>query len=122
MSYLIRRRKESSDLSSRTITARVPVPLADAVEGVAFSKGMTISDFIRGALQAATDLDSTTSRHAAVLYEIVKTRGLLVRIADVQLDAGEVEKMLALAEGEAEEYVRERLGKEAGERRDSLTL
>jgi hypothetical protein len=89
----------------RTITARVPTSLADAVERVAFSKGMTISDFIRGALQEATELDLTTRRHAGLLHEVAKNRALFLHYLDTQLDPGEVEKMIDQAEQAATEYV-----------------
>jgi hypothetical protein len=67
------------------------------------------------ALLASVELDPGASRHASLLYEIAKTRALSVRIAATQLEESQVDKLLTQAGETATEYVRERLGKGAGQ-------
>ena len=53
-------------------------------------------------------------QYATVLYEIAKTRCVLLRLLDTQMTPAQVDQLLSLAEGDATGYVRERLEKEAG--------
>ena len=66
---------------------------------------------VRSALLATMELDPDTRRHATLLYEIAKTRSVLLRLLDTQMSEQQVDKLVELAEGDATEYVRERVGK-----------
>jgi hypothetical protein len=65
-------------------------------------------------LLASVELDPGTQRHATVVYEIAKTRSVLLRLLDTQMSEQQVDKLVELAEGDATGYVEERLGKERG--------
>jgi hypothetical protein len=69
-----------------------------------------VSEWVRSVVHAHLDLDPDTRRHATVLYEVAKTRAVLLRLLDTQLDKTQVDTLLALAEEDATDYVRERLG------------
>jgi hypothetical protein len=96
----------------KNLTVRLSVTLIEAVEDCAEARGVTVSELVRSALQDATDLDPAASRHASLLFETAKNRALFLRFLETERDAGEVEKMLALAEEDAKEYTRERLGEQ----------
>jgi hypothetical protein len=69
---------------------------------------------VRGALLAVVDLDPSVRQHATLLYEVAKNRAVLLRLLDTQLPKDQVDKLLALAEDDATDYVRERLRDENG--------
>lgn len=94
-------------------TVRLPASLVEAVQRIA-DRGVTVSELVRSALLAAVDLDPAVRRHATVLYEVAKTRSVLLRLLDTQLTKSQVDHLLSLAEGDATDYVRERLGGEEG--------
>jgi hypothetical protein len=92
------------------VTVRLPVSLVEAVQRTADARGVTVSELVRSALLAVVDLDPAVRRHATVLYEVAKTRSVLLRLLDTQLTKSQVDHLLSLAEGDATDYVRERLG------------
>ena len=94
-------------------TVRLPASLVEAVQRIA-DRGVTVSELVRSALLAAVDLDPAVRRHETVLYEVAKTRPVLLRLLDTQLTKSQVDHLLSLAEGDATDYVRERLGGEEG--------
>ena len=94
--------------------ASLPASLVEAVQRIAEARGVTVSELVRSALLAAVDLDPAVRRHATVLYEVAKTRSVLLRLLDTQLTKSQVDHLLSLAEGDATDYVRERLGGEEG--------
>ena len=94
-------------------TVRLPASLVEAVQRIA-DRGVTVSELVRSALLAAVDLDPAVRRHETVLYEVAKTRSVLLRLLDTQLTKSQVDHLLSLAEGDATDYVRERLGGEEG--------
>lgn len=92
------------------VTVRLPVSLVEAVQHTADARGITVSELVRSVLLAVVDLDPAVRRHATVLYEVAKTRSVLLRLLDTQLTKSQVDHLLSLAEGDATDYVRERLG------------
>ena len=96
------------------LTVRLPVSLIEAVQQLADARGATVSELVRSALLAMVELDPAVRRHATVLYEVAKTRCVLLRLLDTQMTPAQVDHLLALAEGDATGYVRELLEKEPG--------
>src|SRR5262245_26295526 len=95
-------------------TVRLPASLVEAVHRTAEARGLTVSDLVRSVLLAAVDLDPAVRQHATLLYEAAKTRAVLLRLLDTQLPSDQVDKLLAQAEEDATDYVRERLGDDHG--------
>ena len=95
-------------------TVRLPVSLVEAVQRLADARGATVSELVRSALLAVVELDPAVRRHATVLYEVAKTRCVLLRLLDTQMTPAQVDHLLSLAEGDATGYVRELLEKEPG--------
>ena len=91
-------------------TVRLPVALVEAVQQLADERGLTFSDVVRSALQSVVELDPAVRHYATLVYEISKTRSVLLRLLDTQLSKHEVDTLLAMAEEDATHYVRERLG------------
>jgi hypothetical protein len=91
-------------------TVRLPTALVEAVQQSANERGLTFSDVVRSALQSVVELDPTVRHYATLLYEISKTRSVLLRLLDTQLTKPQVDALLAMAEEDATSYVRERLG------------
>ena len=101
-------------ISWQSLTVRLPAALIEAISRTAEQRGLTVSEWVRSVVQAQLDLDPDTRRHATILYEVAKTRAVLLRLLDTQMAKAQVDKLLALAEGDATDYVRERLGGENG--------
>jgi len=91
-------------------TVRLPAALVEAVQQIANERGLTFSDVVRSALQSVVELDPAVRHYATLLYEISKTRSVLLRLLDTQLTKPQVDTLLAMAEEDATNYVRERLG------------
>ena len=89
------------------LTVRLPVSLVKAVQQLADARGATVSELVRSALLAMVELDPAVRRHATVLYEVAKTRCVLLRLLDTQMTPAQVDHLLSLAEGDATGYVRE---------------
>jgi Arc/MetJ-type ribon-helix-helix transcriptional regulator len=99
---------------TQVLGVRLPDALVAAVHQTADQRGISASEVVRSALLAYLDLDPDTRRYATLMYEAAKTRAVLLRLLDTQLPKDQVDKLLALAEGDATDYVRERLGDEHG--------
>ena len=95
---------------TQVLGVRLPAALVAAVHQTADQRGISASEVVRSALLAYLELDPDTRRHATVLYEVAKTRAVLLRLLDTQLDKTQVDTLLAVAEEDATDYVRERLG------------
>ena len=67
------------------LTVRLPVSLIEAVQQLADARGATVSELVRSALLAVVELDPAVRRHATVLYEVAKTRCVLLRLLDTQM-------------------------------------
>ena len=93
-------------------TVRLPATLVEAVQQIADERGLTFSEVVRSALQSVVELDPAVRRYATLVYEISKTRSVLLRLLDTQLTKPQVDALLAMAEEDATSYVRERLGTE----------
>jgi len=91
-------------------TVRLPAALVEAVQQAANERGLTFSEVVRSALLAYLELDPQTRQYATLLYEVAKTRSVLLRLLDTQLTKPQVDALLAMAEDDATNYVRERLG------------
>ena len=91
-------------------TVRLPAALVEAVQQIADARGQTFSEVVRSALQSVVELDPAVRHYATLLYEISKTRSVLLRLLDTQLTKPQVDALLAMAENDATNYVRERLG------------
>jgi hypothetical protein len=99
----------------KNLTVRVPATLIDAVQQAAEEHKMTISELVRYALQAQLDLDPAAQRHASVMFEIVKTRAVLLGYLEESGFEGErVEGIVDEAEKAAKEYLKEQGGEAAG--------
>jgi hypothetical protein len=100
---------------TKTLTCRLPIELLKAVQYQAKVRGTTTTEMVKFWLQAGLDERETAARrHADMLFEVVKTRAFIGRIADAQIDPIEVEKMVDEAEADAQEYVKRRLEKAQG--------
>jgi hypothetical protein len=98
----------------RNLTVRIPATLIEVVQRTAEHHGMTVSELVRSALQEAVALDPAVRRHTETTFEIAKTRAVLLRFLDTQLDAPQVEQLLALAEEDAQVYAHKRQGEKDG--------
>lgn len=99
---------------TQVLGVRLPGPLVATVERIADERSVTVSEVVRSALLAHLALDPHTRQYATLLYEIAKTRCVLLRLLDTQLTKAQVDHLLSLAEGDATDYVRERLGGDHG--------
>jgi metal-responsive CopG/Arc/MetJ family transcriptional regulator len=99
--------------TTQVLSIRLPGSLVEAVQAIADQRGITVSEAVRSALLAHMALDPRTRQYATLLYEIAKTRCVLLRLLDTQMTQAQVDHLLALAEGDATGYVREILDKEA---------
>jgi hypothetical protein len=100
---------------THVLTTRLPGPIVEAVHRIADERGISVSEVVRGALLTHLEFDPATRQFATVLYEIAKTRSVLLRLLDTQLTKPQVDALLAMAEDDATNYVRERLGGSNGE-------
>lgn len=98
----------------KSLTIRLPDHLWAAVHEVTEQRGLTPSELVRTALQALLDLDPAVRHYATLMYEISKTRSVLLRLLDTQLTKPQVDALLAMAEDDATHYVRERSGEHNG--------
>jgi len=94
----------------KSLTIRLPDHLYTAVHAATDQRGMTPSELVRTALQALLEFDPDARRHATVLYEVAKTRCVLLRLLDTQLTKLQVDALLSMAEDDAVRYVQEHLG------------
>ncbi len=94
----------------QSITVRLPTSLVAAVHRAADRRGVTPSEFIRAALVEVLSVDPAASRHQEVLYEIAKTRSVVLRFLDQQLGEQVADQILAVADGDAKTYVQHRQG------------
>ena len=99
---------------THVLGVRLPGTLIDAVHQAADQRGISASEVVRSALLAHLELDPNTHQYATLIYEAAKTRAVLLRLLDTQLPEAQVDKLLAQAEEDATDYVRERLGGENG--------
>ena len=95
---------------THVLTTRLPGPIVEAVHQIAEERGISVSEVVRGALLAHLTLDPSTRQYATLLYEVTKTRSVLLRLLDTQLTKPQVDALLAMAEDDATRYVREHLG------------
>ena len=93
----------------KSLTVRLPDHLLTAVHEVTERRGVTPSELVRTALHALLELDPATRRHTTVLYEVAKTRSVLLRLLDTQLPKDQVDTLLRMAEDDAVRYVQERV-------------
>ena len=99
---------------TQVLTTRLPSAIVDAIHQVADERGISVSEVVRGALLAHLTLDPGTRQYATLLYEVAKTRSVLLRLLDTQLTKPQVDALLRMAEDDATNYVRERLGGDNG--------
>jgi hypothetical protein len=95
---------------TQVLTTRLPGSIVEAVHQIADERGISVSEVVRGALLAHLALDPGTRQYATLLYEVAKTRSVLLRLLDTQLTKPQVDTLLRMAEEDATSYVRERLG------------
>lgn len=101
-----------ANTTTQVLSIRLPGSLVEAVQHIADERGITVSEAVRSALLAHMALDPSTRQYATLLYEIAKTRCVLLRLLDTQMTPSQVDQLLSLAEGDATGYVRERLEQE----------
>jgi len=100
---------------TQVLTTRLPSAIVAAIHQVADERGISVSEVVRSALLAHLTLDPGTRQYATLLYEVAKTRSVLLRLLDTQLTKPQVDALLRMAEDDATSYVRERLGGDNGQ-------
>ena len=95
---------------TQVLGVRLPGALIETVQRAADTRGIAMSEVVRSALLAYLELDPQTRQYATLLYEVAKTRSVLLRLLDTQLTKPQVDALLRMAEDDATNYVRERLG------------
>jgi hypothetical protein len=89
---------------AKALTIYLPNDLVDKVIQVAARSKLTVSELVRGALLVHLGQSPDKHHHALTMYEIAKTRALLVEFMDLQHPGK--------AEDAAKKYVEEQEGKE----------
>jgi hypothetical protein len=92
---------------TKPLNCRLPDALVDEIQQAADAQRLSISEVVRRALVIHLG-------HNSEIYEIIKTRAVLLRFLDTQLETTKVEKMIALAEEDATEYLKKREEKDNG--------
>jgi len=103
-------------MSTRSISTRVPEEIADHVAAEARRRSMTESDLIReilaarylGARPSATEPELHGQRmdgYAQLIFEIAKTRSVVLHSLDHTLGADLVDQIIEAAEQTAKEHV-----------------
>ena len=100
---------------TQVLGVRLPGGLIETVQQAADARGIAVSEVVRAALLAYLELDPQTRQYATVVYEVAKTRSVLLRLLDTQLTKPQVDALLRMAEDDATRYVRERLGDSNGQ-------
>ncbi|MBM4257970.1 MAG: ribbon-helix-helix protein, CopG family [Deltaproteobacteria bacterium] len=96
---------------TQVLGVRLPRTFIKAVQQAADDRGIGVSELVRSALLAYLQFDPQTRRFATMVYEVAKTRHVLLRLLDTQLTKPQVDALLRMAEDDATHYVRERLEK-----------
>jgi hypothetical protein len=99
----------------RVLTARIPASLYDRLGKAAEMHSLLVSELVREALQSYLDDDSEAVTNTELRYEISKTRALLMRSLEVQFDHAQVNRMVDMAEEDAQVYAHKRQGEKDGE-------
>jgi translation elongation factor EF-4 len=96
---------------TQVLGVRLTGTLIESVQQAADDRGIAVSELVRSALLAYLTLDPHTRQFATLVYEVAKTRSVLLRLLDTQLTKPQVDALLRMAEDDATHYVRECLEK-----------
>ena len=89
------------------LTVRLPVSLVEAVQQLADAAGPPSRSWCAVRCWPWWNWIPAARQYATVLYEMAKTRCVLLRLLDTQMTPAQVDQLLSLAEGDATGYVRE---------------
>jgi hypothetical protein len=103
-------------MSTRSISTRVPQEIADQVAAEALRRSMTESDLVRGILTARylgagpremepQPQSQPLDGYAQLIFEIAKTRSVILHSLDHTLGADVVDEIIDAAEQTAKEHV-----------------
>jgi Arc/MetJ-type ribon-helix-helix transcriptional regulator len=97
---------------TQIVTVRLPIEIVERARKEAKEHYFTLSEFIRAALITVLDYNPDKHRHETLMYEIVKTRAVLIGFLDGYYPKDRLDSILGGAEADAKEYVQEHVGKE----------
>lgn len=89
-------------------TVRLSEELANAVQRDATRRGVTPAEILRSAVARWFADDYEADRHTDVLYEIAKTRAVLLRLIDRQHGEQLADEILTVAGTDAELYLQQK--------------
>lgn len=92
-------------MSLIAFTVRLPEAVATALQHEAARRGTTPADILRTAVTAYLEKEQAPEPHHELLYEIAKTRSVLLRFLDKQLGGTAVDQLLDVADGDARLYL-----------------
>jgi len=95
-------------VESQKLTIRVPTDLLTAIQREAVRRGVTPSELVRLAVMSFLGGDTLAARHTELLFEVAKTRSLLVRFIDQQVGEQTTDTLVHTSEGDAQSYVAKR--------------
>jgi predicted transcriptional regulator len=91
-------------------TVRLPEELASALQRDAIKRGVTPAEILRSAVARWFAEDHESDRHGEILYEIAKTRAVLLRLIDRQHGEQLADEILTVAGTDAELYLQRKQG------------
>jgi hypothetical protein len=95
-------------VESQKLTIRLPSELFTDLQRECVRRGVTPSELVRTALASFLVGDAQAARHAELLFEVAKTRSVLVRFLDHQIGEAAADQLVYTAEGDAESYMAKR--------------
>jgi hypothetical protein len=95
-------------IETEIFTVRLPVDLLTALQREAQLRGVTPSELVRAAVAGFLSGDVAGTRHTELLYEVAKTRSVIMRFIDKQLGEPAADQLLDNAEGDAQTYLRKK--------------
>ncbi len=87
---------------------RLPIEVGRALDSDAREAGVTSTEFLRHLVIgrcAANSADGSGASQRRVIYEIAKTRSVLLRYIDAQLGEAKADELLRAAEEDARAYI-----------------
>jgi predicted transcriptional regulator len=89
-------------------TVRLPEDIAEALQREAERRLSTPAEVLRTAVIHYLGKEQTPEAQHELLYEIAKTRSVLLRFLDKQLGEAVADQLLDVADGDARLYVQQR--------------
>lgn len=89
-------------------TVRLPEDVATALQEEALRRATTPADILRTAVTTYLAKEQAPAPHDELLYEVAKTRSVLMRFLDKQMGETVADQLLDVADGDARLYVKQR--------------